>query len=298
MIWNKIAQIFTPRKGPVDIQSRFELLREAITGTMSRFYMARDRQTGEIVGLKIIDPVKMAQLEERFRGLKKPPEGEIAIRFQHPNIVRTFEYGWTTKGEPYIVMEYLTGGVLSHLLVAKDPRLEGIRLKIIRQAAEALAVVHEAGFIHHDICPRNLFLLADEDVVKLIDFGLTIPATPEFCRPGNRTGTPDYMAPEVARRQPVDQKLDIFSFGVTAYEILTGQLPWPRGTTALNRGTTIIAVMAHSRPGTDIRQYRPQIHPDLAKAIHACIEPDPNRRCPSMRHFLAMIRKLEHEDIQ
>ena len=298
MIWDKLTQLFRGSGRPLDVQARFELLREAVTGTMSRFFMARDRQTGQIVGLKIIDPEKMAQFEQRFRGLKKPWEGEIAIRFNHPNIVRTFECGWTTKGEPYLVMEYLQGGVLSHLLVAQDPRLEGRRLSIIRQAAEALAAVHEAGFIHHDVCPRNLFLLEDNETVKLIDFGLTIPATPEFCRPGNRTGTPDYMAPEVARRQPADQRLDIFSFGVTAYEILTGQLPWPRGTTALNRGTTAIAVMAHSRPGTDIREYRPQIHPDLAKAIHACIEPDPNRRCPSLRHFQAMIRKVEHEDIR
>ncbi len=297
MIWDRLARLFRGGRAPVDIQSRFELLREAITGTMSRFYMARDRHTGEIVGLKIIDPEKMAQFEQRFRGLKKPWEGEIAIRLQHPNIVRTLEYGWTTKGEPFLVMEYLQGGVLSHLLVARDPRLEGLKLTIIRQAAEAVAAVHEAGFIHHDICPRNLFLLAHEDVVKLIDFGLTVPATPEFFRPGNRTGTPDYMAPEVARRQPADQRLDVFSFGVTAYEILTGQLPWPRGTTALNRGTTAIAVMAHGRPGRDIRELRPSIHPDLAKAVHACIEPDPNRRCPSMRHFLAMIRKVENEDV-
>ncbi len=288
--WNPWSKLFAPRFKKVDIDQRFELLREAITGTMSRFYMARDRTTGQIVGLKILDPQKTAAFEARFRGLKKPSEGEIASRFNHPNIVRTFEYGVTNQGEPFIVMEYLEGSVVSHMLVAHDPQLEGNRLHIIRQAAEAVAAVHEAGFIHRDVCPRNLMFLQDDRTVKLIDFGLTVPATPPFMKPGNRTGTPDYMAPELARRLPTDQRIDVFALGTTAYEIMTGQLPWPRGLTA-------VAVMGHSRPGTDIRELRPQIHPELAKAIHLCIEPDPNRRCPTVRAFLSMLRKVEHEDI-
>src|SRR5689334_14884520 len=86
----------------VNVRARFELLREAISGTMSSFYMARDRQSGELVGLKILDPTKTAQLEARFTGLKKPKEGEVATQFQHPYIVKTLEYGLTTEGEQYL----------------------------------------------------------------------------------------------------------------------------------------------------------------------------------------------------
>ena len=126
--------------------------------------------------------------------------------------------------------------------------------------------------------------------IKLIDFGLTVPATKEFKQPGNRTGTPNYMAPELVHRRDTDQRLDVFAFGVTAYEICTFELPWMRGTTGM-------AAMTHDRPPIEISQYRPQINPVLAKAIHACIEPSLSLRCPSMEKFLQIIHDVEHEDL-
>ena len=126
---------------------------------------------------------------------------------------------------------------------------------------------------------------------KLTDFGLSVPATGPFLQPGNRTGTPNYMAPELVRRFPTDHRVDVFSFGVTAYEICTNELPWPRGTTGL-------AAMTHDQPPHDIRRCRPTIHPDLAAAIHACIEPDLRARCPSMKEFLRRIRGIEREDVE
>ena len=95
--------------------------------------------------------------------------------------------------------------------------------------------------------------------------------------------------PVLVRRFPTDQRLDIFAFGVTVYEFCTYELPWLRGTTGM-------AAMTHDQPATDIRKYRPQIHPELAKAIHHCIEPEAKRRCPSMEHFLRMTRRIDHED--
>lgn len=273
----------------VDVKERFELLREGIAGTMSKFYMARDRKTGQIVGLKILDPKKTAAVEERFKGLHKPTEGEIAMLFDHPYIVKTFEYGLTTDGSQYLVMEYLGGPGLNTVLATRAPILEGRQVRYIRQAAEALNVVHKMGLIHRDICPRNFILTEDEETLKLTDFGLSVPATPPFMQPGNRTGTPNYMAPELVRRFPTDQRIDVFSFGVTAYEICTYELPWPRGSTGL-------AAMTHDQPPTDIRKYRPTIHPRLAQAIHWCLESDPQKRCPSMEKFLQTIRRVDSID--
>lgn len=273
----------------LNVQSRFELLREGVAGTMSQFYVARDRQSGEVVGLKLLDREKTAAYEARFRGLNKPSEGEIASRFMHPYIVETYEYGQTTEGCPYLVMEYLGGGGLNGHIVARAEFIDSQLLTFIRQAAEALAVVHEAGFIHRDICPRNFIFTHDQRVMKLTDFGLSVPATPPFMQPGNRSGTPNYMAPELVRRLATDPRLDIFSFGVTMYEMCTRELPWERGTTGM-------AAMSHNQPPTDIRRHRPQINSDLAEAIHRCIEPDRNKRYRTLREFLDAISHLTAAD--
>ena len=166
-----LDKFVSQRGAKLNVEKRFDLLRSAVSGTMSRFYMARDRKTGETVGLKILDPEKTAFFEARFRGLKKPSEGEIASQFDHPRIVKTLEYGLTTNNEHYLIMQYLPGPGLNILIKERSPLLAANRLALIRQMAEALAVVHAAGYIHRDICPRNFICLADASELKLIDFG-------------------------------------------------------------------------------------------------------------------------------
>ncbi|NLZ01982.1 MAG: serine/threonine protein kinase [Pirellulaceae bacterium] len=287
-VTDRLKALFSGR-GRLNVKSRFELLREAISGTMSKVYMARDREHDRIVALKILDSEKTAFFESRFPGLNKPREGEIAMRFDHPNIVKTFEHGLTTDGAQYLVMEYLGGSGMNSLLFARDRSIEGRRVDLIRQIAQALQAVHEAGFIHRDICPRNLLFDESGRILKLTDFGLSVPAKGPFLQPGNRTGTPNYMAPEVVRRRTTDQRVDIFAFGVTIYEMCSWELPWMSGDTGL-------AAMTHDTPPTPITARRPQIHPQLAAAIHACLAPDPRNRCPSMADFLKRIEGLDHED--
>lgn len=276
--------------GHVDVSKRFALLRSAISGTMSKFYMARDLRTGKIVGLKILDMEKTNAHESRFRGLDKPSEGAIGMLLKHPRIVETYEHGITTAGAQYIVMEFLDGADFNSLVVAHDACLDGNRASYLRQAAEAVAAVHAAGFVHRDICPRNFMLTSKgSSDLKLIDFGLTLPATPAFQQPGVRTGNPNYMAPEIVRRKPTGVRVDVFAFGVSAYEICSGQLPWHRGATGL-------AAMSHDRPPTDILQYCPKLQPTLAKAIHWCLEAEPEKRCPTMDRFLRAIRDVRNDE--
>lgn len=288
-IFNKVKAFFQTDK--VDISERFETMREAVSGTMSNFYLAKDRTTGKLVGLKIGDREKVGAFEARFVGLKKPPEGEIAMGMKHPLIVETYEYGLTTKGLRYIVMEYVHGSGMQMLLHNRDPILEGKRVKLIRQMAEAIDYVHKSGYIHRDICPRNFICAADAESLKLIDFGLTLPAKKEFMQPGNRTGTPLYMAPEVVRRRWTDQRLDIFSLGVTAYQLCTYELPWPAA------DATGKAALAHdTQPPTDILELRPTLNKTLAKAIMQCMAVDPDKRPQSAEELLKMIRNVKNDD--
>jgi serine/threonine-protein kinase len=276
-------------RGRLNVAKRFVLLEEAVSGTMSSFFMARELDTDKVVGLKILDPAKTAAFEARFKGLPKPREGEVAVQLKHPRIVETLEYGLTTEGAQYLVMEFLEGPNMNTALAAHDPCLNGRRVRFIRQAAEAVMAVHEAGFIHRDICPRNFMLTNSRMDLKLIDFGLTVPATRWFMQPGNRTGTPNYMAPELVRRRATDQRLDVFAFGVMAYEFCTFELPWPRGTDGM-------AAMTHDRPPIDILKFCPKLRPQLAKAIRVCIEPDVNQRCPSIEAFLRLIKGVPDDE--
>src|SRR5205823_14608047 len=116
---------------------------------------------------------------------------------------------------------------LNFLIETKSPHLKNNRINFLTQVAEGMEYIHRQGYLHRDICPRNI-MVTREDVVKIIDFGLTIPYRPEFCKPGNRTGTPDYLAPEVIKRTTTDIRVDLFALGVTAYEMFIGELPWEK----------------------------------------------------------------------
>ena len=271
-------------KPKVDISRRFERLHESISGTMSSFYKSKDKSTGNVVGLKILDPKKLEPIEGRYKGLGKPPEGEIGSQITGPHVVKTLEWGTTTDGRQVIVQEFIEGTMLHSLISAKKPLQAAKRIDLVRQAATAIAAVHKAGFVHRDICPRNFILRPDGRLV-LIDFGLTVPDKPVFLQPGNRIGTPNYMAPEVVRRKQADKRLDVFSFGVTAYEICTLDLPWPGGKSGS-------AAMTHDSPPTPLRDRWPEAPEPLAKAIEACLEADPGRRPESMDKFLSLIARL------
>jgi serine/threonine-protein kinase len=269
----------------VDLWKRFERLRESNSGTMSAFYKVRDRQDGEIRGLKVIDRAKSAPIEGRYKGLGKPGEGEIGRQITGPNIAHTLEWGEATTGDAFVLQEFIEGNLLHALLTTKKVALDPAqKLDLVRQAATAIATVHQAGFVHRDICPRNFMLRPDGRLI-LFDFGLTVPDKPVFLQPGNRIGTPNYMAPEVVRRKQADKRLDVFSFGVTAYELCTLASPWPRGQTGS-------AALAHDTPPASIEQHWPEIPPPLAAAIMACLTADPAGRPESMERFLGMISKL------
>ena len=281
-ILDKVKAMFRER---LDVNQRFELLREAISGTMSEFYVARDRQNDQIVGLKLLDPDKTAAFSARFKGLDKPTEGQIASSINHPRVVSTLEQGESNRGQHYLVMEFLDGPGLNSLILEKNTAMKQHRVTLIRQMAEAVEAVHEAGYIHRDICPRNFICTKDADSLKLIDFGLSLPMEKAYMRPGNRTGTPNYMAPEIVRRRSTNQRVDLFALGVTAYQTCALTLPWPGG------DNTGLAAMQHGvHKPVNLMHICPDLDPTLAAAITQCLEADSNRRPQSAGEFLKTIQ--------
>lgn len=243
------------------------------------------------MGLKIRDLEKTTFFEGRFKGLNKPPEGEIASQFEHPKVVKTIEFGTTTEDEHFVVMEYLEGPGLNVCIQRQPPAFLDRRLQVIRDMAEALSYIHEMGFIHRDVCPRNFIFMKDGASTKLIDFGLTVPATKFFLQPGNRTGTPNYMAPEIIRRKATDHRVDIFSFGVTAFQTLALDLPWP------GEDVTGKAAISHdTKSPTDIFKLRPNLNPILGQSVMACLQRNAADRPQTMQRFLQSIEQVTEQE--
>ena len=276
--------------GRIDVEARFSRQRTAVTGTMANFFVAKDHDHEDrLVGVKVVELEKFELFESRFKGLNKPSEAAIAMEMNHPFIAETFETGFSLKGEPVIIMEYVAGPSLQNIVVQKqENHLAGKRIKLIREMAEALEYVHQKGFIHRDICPRNFICTPNSESIKLIDFGLTLPATAPFMTPGNRTGTPLYMSPEIIRRRSTDQRVDIFSFGVTCYCMCCFQHPWQgeilNGRAALHHDT--------STP-TDLMERCPNIDPRLSRAIMHALQPKVEDRTPDIGQFLQAIRGVK-----
>ena len=216
------------RKGlkRISVEKRFELSGRTGQGSMSKVYRAYDKELGRNVCLKVLDKVKTESFEGRFKGLKKPSEGEIcmssATRTSSAPTSTVSRTGanptWSWNGSRgwglnYLVETRIATQRQSHQLPQSTLR---------RRAVPARQQVDP---------PRPLHPKRDDrqgGTAWLIDFGLTIPWTPTFCSGGNRTGTTDILAPEIVRRKPIDNRVDLFALGVTAYEVFLNQLPWSR----------------------------------------------------------------------
>jgi len=280
----------TPRRSRVNLQRRFTLLSLTSQGSMSRVHRAIDNQNGRTVCLKVqlIDKHSAAAARAAFEN--RPSEGEMAQKLIHPHIVRTFEFGDSTRGEHFIVMEFIDGVSLQFVRESRSANLAE-KLELLAQAAEGLALVHAQGYIHRDINPRN-FLVDRERQVKMIDFGLAVPNTPIFRRPGNRTGTIQYMAPELIRREPTDEKLDIFSFGVMAFEFLTDRLPYDA-----TGGANTLAMMLQriNQEPLDPAKANPDLPAELCDLIRKLIAKRRSERWPSMANVADAFRQIPVE---
>jgi len=251
-------------------------------GSMSVIFRGRDRKTDRIVAVKIHKPEArkaVERLESRYRDFT---EGQITAAFDHPNIVKCFGCG-DLGGNHYLVLEYLEGVPLASLMAGKSKRLQGARLRLLHQSAAALAHVHAKRFVHQDFCPKNL-LVINGNLVKLIDFGLAIPLLDKpIVR--SRVGTAEILAPELLRREPCDQRIDIFAWGVVAYELLCGQWPFesPEHHQGLNRVLNVTPVPLGRRV--------PGLPEEVANLVMRCLVKEPDRRLRSMNTAVGVVER-------
>ena len=268
------------------IDSKFRIEARLGKGAMGSVYMATDLFLDRTVALKIVDPTRIST--ERAKQLFRN-EAIAMARIQHPNVVLVFSYGY--HGDvPYLVSEYVAGETVGVLLRRSGPVHIDVALGILDQAAAALDAVHEAGLVHCDVKPDNL-MVGPELRVQLMDFGLARLEL-DKSRTRKRTGTPNYMAPEVIRGKPLpsgDAYLsDIYSLGVTAFQLLTGRLPFE-----CEDFKTLARMHLHERPPA-ISQHIDGLGEGFDRAISVALEKDPYDRYSSCGDMITAIRSARN----
>jgi len=258
-----------PSPGPF---GRFYLQEMINRGGMAELWLATDQQQKTFALRRMLRTGRFD-----FTSKKRFLRGcDILSKIHnHEYVIGYHEHG-KIEGTPYLLMDYIEGENLKVLEALADESLGDHASNILIDMAMALEHVHDSGFMHLDFKPENVMVSRNVNV-RLIDFDLALPIPKAPIKLSKNPGTPSYMAPEQLRRAGIDHRVDIFAFGVTAYELLTGQKPFP--------GETPEEVL---RQQLDMhflappRELNPGIPPALEKTVLRCLERDPNKRHPIM----------------
>ena len=260
----------TPSPGPF---GRFYLQELINSGGMADIWLATD-SNGKAFALRRLHE----RLRFNFVARRRFVRGaEILAKIHdHPRIIGYVEHG-KIGGLLFLLMEYVEAANLKALYGSHDPVLLENVAQILIDMAEGLEHIHENGFMHLDFKPENVLVTRNASV-RLVDFDLAqpIPEKPKKASKKN-PGTPAYMAPEQLLGEPINNRVDIFSFGVTAYELLTNQKPFP--------GETPAEILKRQVDRSDFvppTQYNTDLPLSLEKVILRCLEQDPERRYPFM----------------
>ena len=256
-----------------DLFRQYRIIERVGEGGMGIVYRAQDTMLCRNVALKFM--THSPRLDSA-RGDRLRREARALAALNHPNILTIHEIG-DADGTPFLVLEWVGGGALSDLSFQR-PLSTREFARVVLPIAEALGAAHDQGIVHRDVKPANV-LVSDEGRVKLADFGLARSREfdPDVTRTAGVVGTVAYMSPEQANGAEVGPTSDVFSFGVLAYELLTGQRPFEgRGPGA------VIAAIVNGRY-TPIVAVRRDVPGQLAAVVERCLEKDPADRFQSGR---------------
>ena len=264
----------------------FHILRKIGSGGMGQVYLARQTSLKRDVALKLL----RGELNENLTALARfQAEAQAVAKLNHPNIVHIHQVG-EADGLRYMVLEFVDGRNLRDYLARKGPPDLPVTLSVMRQVALALQKAHDQGIVHRDIKPENI-LVTRKVEVKVTDFGLSRffagaePAT-NLTQTGVTLGTPLYMSPEQVQGHAVDNRSDIYSFGVTCYHLLAGEPPF-RGTSAFD--VALKHVQEQPRPLADLR---PDLPPELCGMIHKMMAKNPDDRYQSAKDITRDLVKV------
>ena len=262
---------------------RYHLEREIGRGAMGIVYLGRDTAINRLVAIKAIplaSEFSDAELvEARARFFR---EAETAGRLNHPNIVTIYDVG-EERGLAYIAMEYLKGRHLSDYASANNLLEPRKVLEVIARTADALGFAHKQQVVHRDIKPANLMYDAGTDILKITDFGIARLSGAGSTRTGIVLGTPSFMSPEQLEGRTVTGHSDLFSLGVSLFQLLTGQLPF-----TADSMTGLMQQIAEA-PHPPLRAYRPDLPACVESVIDRALAKTPEERFDSGAQMTAAL---------
>ena len=266
----------------------YRILRRLGAGGMGSVYLALDTKLGRHAALKFLSPRLKADSEMLAR---LQLEARAASSLNHPNILTIYDIA-EAEGEPFIASEFVEGTTLRHAL-ERNLVEAAAALDIARQVASALVPAHAAGLVHRDLKPANVMLRPD-GFVKVIDFGLAkfvadgymAPSYEPLSAAGVVAGTVQYMSPEQARGEPLDQRTDLWSLGVILYEMLSKRLPFDGPT----ESHIIVAILDHVVP-----PFKPPsgVPAGVTKILEKALAKEPTKRYQTANEFHAALEALE-----
>ena len=254
------------------VLGRYQLEKELGRGATGIVYRGRDSQTGRVVAIKTValsrefETGELQEVRERF-----VREAETAGRLNHPHVVRIFDAG-EAHDLAYIAMEFLQGTDLTPYTRPDNLLPLPQVMRIIARVAAALHYAHVNRVVHRDIKPSNIMYDPASDTVKVTDFGIALIADSPGTRTGRAFGTPSYMSPEQLAGKTIEGRSDLFSLGVTFYQLVSGHLPF--------RGDSLpqLVIKMANEPHIGILTYNPQLPPCLVDIIDKALAKHPAGR--------------------
>ena len=253
------------------VSQRYDILAAAGHGSMGNVYKARDRETGEIVALKLLKPEIASDqaMMERFKN-----ELLFARKITHKNVCRVHEFN-RIGGIAYTSMEFVEGESLRSVLDRFGGLPQRKAVDLILQVCSGLKEAHAQGIVHRDLKPENVMIDAQGNV-KIMDFGIARSMEAVTRLTGSILGTPAYMAPEQVAGKPVDYRTDIYSLGLMMYEVFTGQQ-------AFHADNAVAVALKQMRESpAPPHEVDPTIPVSIERAILRCIEKEPAKRFQSI----------------
>jgi tetratricopeptide (TPR) repeat protein len=255
---------------------RYRIVGELGRGGMGIVYKVRDTVLDRLVAFKVL-PQAVSENPQAIANFMR--EAQAAAKLNHPNIVTVYDTG-EQRGRFYIAMEYVEGTTLKEILKRRGPISPSGILHVLMQVSEALAYAHEKKVVHRDIKPANVMWARDKKA-KLMDFGLAKVVEEARNHTTVVAGTPYYMSPEQTLGKNIDHRTDIYSLGVTIFELATGTVPFKDGNIPYHHVHT---------PPPSIRELRQDLPAPLAEIVDRCLEKDPANRFQSAKEVLNAVR--------